>query len=90
MPGKVNPVMCEMLLHGLRAGHRQRRRRSPGAARPGNFELNVMMPVMAYNLLQSVTILANGCRLFASRCVDGIERQRGALPRRSSSRAWRW
>jgi fumarate hydratase, class II len=42
-----------------------------GAA--GNFELNVMIPVMAYNLLHSVGILAAGCRLFASRCVEGIE-----------------
>ena len=42
-----------------------------GAA--GNFELNVMMPVMAYNFLQSVAILANGCRLFAARCIEGIE-----------------
>jgi fumarate hydratase, class II len=42
-----------------------------GAA--GNFELNVMIPVMAYNLLQSITILANGARLFASRCVEGLE-----------------
>jgi fumarate hydratase, class II len=42
-----------------------------GAA--GNFELNVMIPVIAYNVLHSIGILANGCRLFASRCVEGIE-----------------
>jgi fumarate hydratase, class II len=42
-----------------------------GAA--GNFELNVMIPVMAYNVLHSVGILAAGCRLFASRCVEGLE-----------------
>ena len=42
-----------------------------GAA--GSFELNVMIPVMAFNLLQSVAILSSGCRLFASRCIEGIE-----------------
>ncbi len=72
MPGKVNPVMSEMLLmicaqvigNDATVGW-------GGAA--GNFELNVMIPVIAYNLLHSIGILANGCRLFASRCVEGIE-----------------
>jgi fumarate hydratase class II len=39
----------------------------------GNFELNVMMPVMAHNLLESVGLLANAARTFSARCVDGIE-----------------
>ncbi len=72
MPGKVNPVMSEMLLmicaqvigNDATIGW-------SGAA--GNFELNVMIPVMAYNLLHSIGILTNGCRLFASRCVEGLE-----------------
>jgi len=72
MPGKVNPVMSEMLLmicaqvigNDATVGW-------GGAA--GNFELNVMIPVMAYNVLHSVGILANGSRLFASRCVEGLE-----------------
>jgi fumarate hydratase, class II len=72
MPGKVNPVMSEMLLmicaqvigNDATVGW-------GGAA--GNFELNVMIPVIAYNLLHSIGILANGCRLFAARCVEGIE-----------------
>ena len=38
----------------------------------GNFELNVMMPVIAYNLLQSTEILANSSRLLADRCVQGL------------------
>jgi fumarate hydratase class II len=37
------------------------------------FELNVMMPVMAYNLLQSIELLANAARVFADRCVSGLE-----------------
>ncbi|HVY39118.1 MAG TPA: class II fumarate hydratase [Polyangia bacterium] len=72
MPGKVNPVMSEMLLmicaqvvgNDAAVGW-------GGAA--GNFELNVMIPVMAYNVLHSVGILTNGARLFASRCVEGLE-----------------
>src|SRR4029078_13329029 len=45
-------------------------------------ELNVMIPVMAYNLLQSITILANGVRLFASRCVEGIDANVERCPER--------
>ncbi len=42
----------------------------------GNFELNVMMPVIAYNLLQSIDILANAARLLRERCVEGLEADR--------------
>jgi fumarate hydratase class II len=38
----------------------------------GNFELNVMLPLLARNLLESIRLLANASRLFADRCVDGI------------------
>jgi fumarate hydratase class II len=72
MPGKVNPVMSEMLLMICAQVIGNDATLGWGGA-AGNFELNVMIPVMAYNLLNSVTILANGCRLFASRCVEGIE-----------------
>jgi fumarate hydratase class II len=41
-----------------------------GAA--GNFELNVMIPVMAYNFLSAVAVLSHACALFASRCVEGL------------------
>jgi fumarate hydratase class II len=72
MPGKVNPVMAEMLLMVCAQviGH-DATIAWGGAA--GNFELNVMTPVMAYDFLQSVQILANGVRLFAARCIEGIE-----------------
>jgi fumarate hydratase class II len=43
------------------------------AGASGAFELNVMMPVMARNVLESVRLLANASRLLADRCVDGIE-----------------
>ena len=72
MPGKVNPVMSEMLLMVCAQviGH-DATIAWGGAA--GNFELNVMTPVMAYDFLQSVHILANGCQLFAARCIEGLE-----------------
>jgi fumarate hydratase class II len=72
MPGKVNPVMAEMLLMVCAQviGH-DATIVWGGAA--GNFELNVMTPVMAYDFLQSVQILANGVRLFAAHCIEGIE-----------------
>jgi aspartate ammonia-lyase len=43
------------------------------AAANGNFELNVMMPVLSHNLSESISILANAARVFAERCVEGIE-----------------
>ena len=72
MPGKVNPVMPEMLLMICAQVVGNDATIGWGGA-AGNFELNVMIPVMAYNLLHSINILANGCRLFASRCIEGIE-----------------
>ena len=72
MPGKVNPVIPEMALmvSAQVAGNDA----TLGiAAMSGSFELNVMMPVMAFNLLQSIEILANGSKLMAERCVDGLE-----------------
>jgi fumarate hydratase class II len=72
MPGKVNPVMCEMLTMvscqvmgndvAINLG-----------GQGGNFELNVFMPMMAHNLLQSVEILANGAVAFTDKCVAGLE-----------------
>jgi fumarate hydratase class II len=46
------------------------------AASQGNFELNVFMPVLAYNFLQSVRLLADGVRSFNARCVSGIRANR--------------
>jgi len=42
----------------------------------GHFELNAMLPVIAWNLLQSIRILANACELFATRCVAGLAADR--------------
>ncbi|MCA6094146.1 class II fumarate hydratase [Streptomyces sp. SCA3-4] len=71
MPGKVNPVICEaVLMVAAQVTGNDTTVATAGAA--GNFELNVMLPVMAKNLLESVRLLANASRLLADRTVDGI------------------
>jgi fumarate hydratase class II len=72
MPGKVNPVIPEMVLQvsaqviGHDAAITQ-------GGQTGNFELNVMLPLMAYNLIQSIQLLAGAARAFAEKCVSGLE-----------------
>ena len=72
MPGKVNPVMCEslMMVCAQVIGNDSC---VTWSGANGNFELNVMMPVMAYNLLESIRLLANVCDVFSEKCVRGIE-----------------
>jgi fumarate hydratase, class II len=72
MPGKVNPVMCEslMMVCSQVIGNDNC---VTWAGANGNFELNVMMPVMAHNLLESIRLLANISDVFAEKCVRGIE-----------------
>ncbi|MEV0926758.1 class II fumarate hydratase [Streptomyces spongiicola] len=71
MPGKVNPVIPEaVLMVAAQVMGNDTTVAVAGAA--GNFELNVMLPVMAKNLLESVRLLANASRLLADRTVDGI------------------
>ena len=71
MPGKVNPTQCEaitMLSVQVMANDT-----AVGlAASQGNFELNVFLPVIAYNYLQSVRLLSDGLRSFREHCVSGI------------------
>jgi fumarate hydratase class II len=73
MPGKVNPVMSEMLLQVAAQVVGNDATIAWGGAMGSTFELNVMMPVMAYNLLQSIELLAKSSRIFADRCVAGLE-----------------
>jgi fumarate hydratase class II len=73
MPGKVNPVMSEMLLQVCAQVIGNDATVAWAAALGSNFELNVMMPVMAFNLLQSIDLLSQGAMVFADRCVAGIE-----------------
>jgi fumarate hydratase class II len=72
MPGKVNPVMSEMMMQVVAQVVGNDATVTWSGAN-GNFELNVMMPVMAHNLLESIDLLATASKTFASRCVDGIE-----------------
>jgi fumarate hydratase class II len=71
MPGKVNPVLAEAVMQVVAQviGNDAAVAWS-GAA--GNFELNVMLPVIGRNLLESIRLLSNVSRLFADRCVDGL------------------
>ncbi|HEX6073864.1 MAG TPA: class II fumarate hydratase [Micromonosporaceae bacterium] len=71
MPGKVNPVLCEAVRQvAAQVVGNDAAVAFSGAA--GDFELNVMLPVMARNLLESIRLLGNVSRLFAERCVAGI------------------
>jgi fumarate hydratase class II len=71
MPGKVNPVMCEVLMQ-VAAQVIGNDATITWCGANGNFELNVMAPVLAHNILESVRLLANSASVFASRCVEGI------------------
>src|SRR6266480_338349 len=70
-PGKVNPVLCEsmMMVCAQVIGNDAV---VTWAGANGNLELNVMMPVMAHNLLESIRLLANVCDAFREKCVTGI------------------
>ncbi|MFF8283526.1 class II fumarate hydratase [Streptomyces albus] len=71
MPGKVNPVIPEaVLMVAAQVTGNDVTVATAGAA--GNFELNVMLPVIAKNLLESIRLLSNAARLLADRTVDGI------------------
>ena len=72
MPGKINPVMAEMLnmICFQVIGNDTAISYSVQASQ---FELNVMMPVIAHNLLFSIEILSNGVNAFTDKCVSGIE-----------------
>jgi fumarate hydratase class II len=72
MPGKVNPVLCEAVLQVVTQVVGNDAAVTWAAAR-GNFELNVQLPVIARNLLSSVELLGSVSRLFADRCVAGLE-----------------
>jgi len=72
MPGKVNPVIAESItmICAQVMGNDQT---VSIAGQSGNFELNVMMPVAAHNLLESIEILSTGSKNFSEQCIDGLE-----------------
>ena len=71
MPGKVNPVLAEALLMVCAQVVGYDASVAWGGA-AGNFELNVMLPMLGRSVLESIRLLANATRLFADRCVTGI------------------
>jgi fumarate hydratase class II len=71
MPGKVNPVIPEAACMVCAQVIGNDAAITFGGA-AGNFELNVMLPLLARNVLESIRLLANVSRLLADRCVDGI------------------
>jgi fumarate hydratase class II len=75
MPGKVNPVIAEAMTMVV-AQVVGNDATITLAGQSGYFELNLMQPVIAYNLLQSISLLANGSRVLAEKCVDGIQADR--------------
>jgi fumarate hydratase class II len=78
MPGKVNPTQCEQVT--MVAAQVMGNDVAVGiAASQGNFELNVFMPVCAYNFLQSARLLAESMDSFRERCVSGIQANRAKM-----------
>jgi len=71
MPGKVNPVMCEMMMM-VCAQTSGNDAAITIANQQGNFELNVMLPLIAHNLLQSITLLGNASHLLADKAIAGF------------------
>jgi fumarate hydratase class II len=77
MPGKVNPVIPEAVIQ-VAAQVVGNDATITISGQSGSFELNVMMPVIAYNLLQSIDLLAAAAAVFAEKCVEGISADREA------------
>ncbi|HEY1757358.1 MAG TPA: class II fumarate hydratase [Bryobacteraceae bacterium] len=75
MPGKVNPVIAEAVLMVCAQviGHDAT---IAWACAAGSFELNTMMPIIAYDLLESIELLASATRTFAEKCIEGLEADR--------------
>jgi fumarate hydratase class II len=84
MPGKVNPVLPEAVHQVVAQVVGNDAAVAMGGA-SGAFELNVMLPVMADNLLGSIRLLANVSRLLADRCIDGIEADEATCRRYAES-----
>ncbi len=72
MPGKVNPTQCEALSM-LACQVMGNDSTISFAASQGHLQLNVFKPVIVYNLLESIRLLADGCRNFNKHCVAGLE-----------------
>jgi len=72
MPGKVNPVIAESMVQVCAQVIGNDATIAFGGA-SGSLDLNVMLPVIAHNLLESESLLANACMMFADKCIAGLE-----------------
>lgn len=81
MPGKVNPVIPEAVTQ-ISAQVVGNDMAITIGTQSGNFELNVMMPLIAGNLLESIELLANGAKVFAQKCIQGIKPNRKRMGER--------
>src|SRR5215217_8022875 len=84
MPGKVNPVIPEVVLQ-VAAQVIGNDTAVTVAGSQGQFELNVRVPVIARNLLESITVLTSGSHMLAEKCIDGLEPNEEALERHAES-----
>jgi fumarate hydratase, class II len=80
MPGKVNPVMCEVVLQvGAQVIGNDTTITVAGSQ--GNFELNVRVPVIARNLLDQIRLLTSASTLFTEKCIEGLQVNRETTSR---------
>ena len=73
MPGKVNPVMCESLMQVTARVMGNDQVLTISGAAGGQFQLNIMMPVMGHSTLESISLLTGGVNAFVDFCVEGLE-----------------
>ena len=73
MPGKVNPVMCESMMQLTARVIGNDGVMTVSGAAGGNFQLNIMMPVMAHTVLESIMLLSSGSKAFVEFCVDEMQ-----------------
>src|SRR3954466_7364988 len=84
MPGKVNPVIPEVVLQVAAQVIGNDTAITIGGMQ-GQFELNVRIPLMARNLLESITVLTSACHMLAEKCVDGLEAVKDVNERHAES-----
>ena len=84
MPGKVNPVIPEVVLQ-VAAQWIGNDTAVSVAGTQGNFELNVRVPMMARNVFESIRILTSACHMLADKCVEGIQANEENLRRHAES-----
>ena len=78
MPGKVNPVMCESLMQVAARVMGNDQTLAFSGAVGGQFQLNIMMPVMGHGILESIALLSSATRAFVKLCVIGLDANREA------------